>query len=148
MAKFIGGGSDGEEIAVDTSQATIATISTDKWSNNYLFSIDNPKAELPIVKSVYNRIYLKGEHEKFPVYLYTRMSIDEMFHRMISFYKTVPNDLREGIREEFEKFIKNRVHSLARYINPDGSKDTYVNCAVQLAWEAWLEASRYRAWKP
>ena len=147
MAKFIGGGSDGEEIAVDTSLATIETLSTGKWSNNRLFSLNDLIAELPVVSSVYNRIYLKGEHEKFPVYLYTRMSIDEMFHRLISFYKSVPDDLREDIREEFEKFMKNRVHSLARYINPDGGKNTYVNCAVQLAWEAWLEASRYRAWR-
>ncbi len=143
MARVFGGDSDGAEFSVARNQRVIVLPTTDRRNLSLAFSLNDPMAEGPIKTEEYRLDRIAGDKQVFEVYVHSEMSVDAMLHRVVQHYKTVPSERQIMERQTFEAMIDKRNLSRSRHKNSDGSEGEYRHCAVQLAWEAWLESAGY-----
>lgn len=121
----------------------VALPTTDRRSLSMVFSLDDPMTERPIKTEEYRLERIAGSKQVFEVYVQSDMSVDMMLHRMIQHYRTIPSERQLLERKTFEAMIDGKNLPRSRHANSDGSEGEYKHCAVQLAWEAWLESAGY-----
>ena len=143
MARFFGGDSDGAEFAVARNQRVVELPTTDRRSLEYIYAMDDRMAEGPIKAEQYRLERISGEKQVFEVYMHSEMSVDMMLHRMIQHYRTIPSERQVMERQTFEVMMDGKNLPRTRHRNSDGSEGEYKHCAVQLAWEAWLQSAGY-----
>lgn len=143
MTRFLGGESDGAEFAVTGKQRYVDLPITDRRCTAYIHAIDDPMAKGPIKVERYRLERIAGEKQVFEIYVHSDLSIDAAIHRMIQHYRTIPEERQVMERQTFEAMLSRKGLPRARHINSDGREGEYKHCAVQLAWEAWIESSSY-----
>ncbi len=143
MARFFGGQSDGAEFSVARKQQRVVVPFSNRRNLFAAFSLDDPIMEGPVKTEEYRLERIAGEKQVFEVYVHTEMSVDIMLHRLIEHYRTIPSQRQIAEREAFEAMIVRKNLPRTRLRNSDGSEGEYRHCAVQLAWEAWLECAGY-----
>jgi len=141
MARFFGGDSDGAEFSVARNQPVVELPTTDRRSLEYIYAMDDRMAEGPIKTEQYRLERIAGDKQVFDIYVHSETSVDMVLHRMIQHYRTVPSERQIMERQTFEAMIDKKDLSRSRHKNSDGSEGEYRHCAVQLAWEAWLESA-------
>jgi hypothetical protein len=143
MARFFGGDSDGAEFPVYGNKGLVLVPTTNRENLSRMYEIDDPMAEGPIKVDKYRLERIAGLKHTFEVYIHSDMSIDLMLHRVIQNYRTIPEERQIPERKTFESMIKGKNLPTARHLNGDGNPGEYKHCAVQLAWESWLESAGY-----
>ncbi len=143
MARFFGGDSDGAELSIPGSPRNIFIPSTDRREISAMFSLEDPIAEGSIKNELYRLERIRGEKQTFKVYVHSDMSIDQMLHKAIQNYGSLPEVMQSNERNKFESMMKLKGLSVSRHAMIEGCESEYRHCAVQLAWESWLESARY-----
>jgi len=143
MARFFGGDSDGAEFSVARNQRVIELPTTNRGSLQCIYAMDDRMTEGPIKTEQYRLERIAGDKQVFEVYVHSEMSVDVMLHRVIQHYRTIPGERQVLERQTFEAMIEGKNLPRTRHTNSDGSEGEYKHCAVQLAWESWLESAGY-----
>lgn len=143
MTRIIGGDCDGEDSSSAHSQQYVQLPTTDKRSLEYIDSLESAGASRPVKLEWYRLERISGDKRTFEIYVHGDMTLDAAIERLISRYKAMPAERRVIERKTFEAMIDGKNLPLTRHINDDGSDGAYKHCAVQLAWESWLESAGY-----